>query len=307
MGNPSVTYQTQEMLKKIFVPGTSQHELKAQGLAGKRITGISTMRNYVKVGSRFARWCKDKYGIRDIRRITPEMAERYIDELHDNERSGGYIGKVKAAIRKLDVAMQETGNRPDDAPPLSQPGGGWHSDRRPERAYTPHQAEWIIDDMRDHAKDKQVADVAQLQRVAGLRISEAAMIRGKDIDPRTCTVHAERCTKGGKTRTVTVDPEHQPFLEKLKARAEQHADNHVFQGRGDRGKSLASRTAGAARHACERLGIECYGTHGFRRTWAQERYQELHTAEHNDRQARQSVAKELGHGRIDVTYSYISR
>ena len=87
MGNPSVTYQTQEMLKKIFVPGTSRHELKAQGLAGKRITGISTMRNYVKVGSRFTRWCKDKYGIRDIRRITPEMAERYIDELHDKQMS----------------------------------------------------------------------------------------------------------------------------------------------------------------------------------------------------------------------------
>jgi len=307
MGKPSVTYQVKEILKGIFTPGVSRHELKTQGLASERITGIGTMRNYVKTCSRFARWCKETHGTRDIRRITPAMAEEYIGELRDRECSGGYIGKVKAAIRKFDVAMRVKGYRSRDATPLLQPGSGWHSDRRPERAYTPHQAERIIGNMRDHAKDKQTADVAQLQRVAGLRITEAVMIRGKDIDPCTRTVHAVKGTKGGKARVVSVDSRHRPFLEELKVRAEKNHDGHVFQGRGDRGDSLGKRTAGAVRHACERLGTEHYSTHGFRKTWAQERYQKLREQGLNDHEARRSVAKELGHNRLDVTYSYIPR
>ncbi len=84
MGRPSVVCQVKETLKAIFTPGVSRHKLKAQGLEDKRITGIRTMQDYVKSGSRFARWCKDHYGVRDIRQITPMMAERYICELCDN-------------------------------------------------------------------------------------------------------------------------------------------------------------------------------------------------------------------------------
>jgi integrase len=307
MGKPSVVYQVTQTLNSIFVPGASRHELKARGLAGERITCIDTMKHYVKECCRFTKWCKANYGVRDIGRITPAMAGRYVDGLYDRECAGGYIGKVKAAIRKFDVAMRFEGLRPRDAEPLLQAGGGWHSDRRPERAYTPYQADCIIDNMRDHARDKQAADVAQLQRVAGLRISEAAMIRGQDIDPQTCTIYAVKGTKGGRPRTVSVDPKHRPFLEKLTARAEQNSDGFVFQGRGKRGKSLGKRVAGAVRHACQRLDIPHYSTHGFRRTWAQERHNKLQEQGLDDRDARQAVSTEMGHRRIDVTYSYIPR
>ena len=68
----------------------------------------------------------------------------------------------EAAIRKLDVAMRERGWRRRRAPELLEAGGGWHSDRRPERAYTPDQAARIVAFMRRHAGDEQAADVAQL-------------------------------------------------------------------------------------------------------------------------------------------------
>jgi len=307
MGRPSIVYQVSETLRRIFTPGISRHELKQRRLDGERITGIQTMRDYVKSACLFAHWCKLSYGIRDICQITPEMAERYIAGLRDRELSGGYIGKIKAAIRKLDVAARATGHRSPTAPPLLSPGGGWHSDRRPERAYTKHQAERIVGYLRGHARDRQVADAVQLQWVAGLRISEAVMIRGQDIDPRTCTVHAVQATKGGKPRLVSVDPRHRPFLERLCGLAQSHRDGHVFQGRGSRGESLIRRVQSAVRYACKQLEIADYGTHGFRRCWAQERYQELGEQGLDDSTARRVVARELGHNRLDVTYSYIPR
>lgn len=308
MGKPSVTYQINEALKAIFTPGVGRHKLKARGLADRRIVSIGTMQDYVRSCSRFARWCKGRYGVRDIHRITPEMAQRYIDELHDKELSGGYIGREKAAIRKLDTAMKHIGLRPNDAPPLLEKReSGWHSDRHPERAYTPKEAEQIINDMRKHSRDKQTADVAQLQYVAGLRVTEAVMIRGKDIDPETCVLHVELGSKGGRPRTVQMDKKHRPFLLEITARAERNRDGHAFHGRGRLGTSLAQRTADAVRCACERLGTEHYATHGFRKCWAQKRHKGFLEQGVEERVARQVVAKELGHNRSDVTYSYIPR
>jgi integrase len=245
---------------------------------------------------RFAKHCQATYHIdRRIGSITPEMAEAYIQQMRERELSGGYIGKVKAAIRKLDAAMKERGWRDPDEPDLLAPGGGWHSDRRPGRAYSPQQAKDIIAELRENAKDPQTADVVALQRVAGLRVSEATMIRSEDLDVKECKVRAVKGTKGGRPRTVHVDEGHPDFLARLKRRAERHRDGHVFQGRARRGQSLASRTNGSVRHACERLGIQCYGTHGFRKTWAQERYRRSRKQGLDDCESRQELARDLGH------------
>jgi len=197
--------------------------------------------------------------------------------------------------------------RERDEPEVLAPGGGWHSDRRPDRVYSSQQAKEIIAEMRENAKDPQTADVVALQRVARLRVSEATMIPGEDLDVEECKVRVVKGTKGGRFRTVHVDEGHADFLARLKRRAEGHQDGHVFQGRGCRGQSLASRTNGSVRHACERLGIECYGTHGFRKTWAQEQYRRSREEGLDDCESRQELARGLGRNRREVTYSYVLR
>jgi integrase len=304
----SMSYQVSEAFKGIFTPGVSRHALKQRGMAEERVVGISTMRNYVSDGTAFAQWCKREYGIQRISDITPAMAEEYTQGLRDCELSGGYIGRVECAIRKLDVAMRKRKWRDRDAEPLLPvQRDSPHSDRRPERAYTPEQAGKLIGDMRGGAKDKQVADVACLQMAAGLRVSEAAMIRGEDIDTEDCAIHVEKGTKGGRARTVQVEPGHREFLANLKERAEEHRDGYVFCSRGDRGSALAKRTRTAVRCACQRTGIPNYGTHGFRKCYAQGRHRELLGDGEGDRGARRAVARALGHNRVDVTHSYISR
>jgi integrase/recombinase XerD len=298
----SVVYQVNEALKSIFVPGISRHELKERGLAERRITGIQTMRDYVRLASQFAKWCRDNYGIREIKKITPGMAEEYLQSLIDAERSGGYIGKIRSAIKKLDIAMRERKIKPKKAPPLISQGG-WHSDRRPERAYSEDDALAIISDMGKKARDKQTHLVAMLQLIAGLRRGEASYLRGEDIDPEKCTIRVLRGTKGGQERIVSVDPKHREFLQELKTRAQKHRDGYIFQGR----PRLGKRTENAVRHACSRLGLECFSTHGFRKSFAQSLYLKLRAEGLSDREARLRVAKQLGHHRTQVTLSYIPR
>jgi len=250
-GGPA--YQVKQALQRGFVPGTSREADKQKGLTDGRIYSIRTMRTYVRDNTRFFKWARDRYQVRDIRNLTPAMARAYLNHLADNECSGGYLGRVKAAIGKLSVIL--TGKRWDL-------GRGWHSDRRPERVYSREDGQRIVQDLRGHARDPQLGDVVQIQLAGGLRIREAVQLRAHDLDPKRCIIRLQR-------------------------------------------GSLAQRTRRAVRESCNRQGIECYGTHGFRKTFARARYQSYRDQGMTDTEARQALARDLGHGRIDVTKSYV--
>ncbi len=312
----SMTYQVQEAFKAIFRPGESRHAAKQSGDADQYIFGIETMRDYIKQAVRFAERCKTNYGIRRIKDLTPEMADEYVQVFRDLERAGGYVNKIECAIRKLDMAMQARGLRERTVEPLlPKERGSPHSDRHPERVYAPEAASRLIENMRQHAREPQVADVAQLQSVTGLRIDEACMLRGEDIEVEKRVVYVVKGAKGGRRREVQVDEKHGEFLAYLQERARQHHDGHVFINRGDRGSSLGMRVGSAVYQACQRLDLECYGTHGFRRLFAQarhsERVEEMRATGESNRQAdytaRQEIAQDLGHNRVEVTYSYVPK
>ena len=292
LGSP--TYQVTQVLNQVFTPGRSRHAAKQLGQTDGHIYSIGTMRTYVEDAARFARWCRDVHDVRDIGEITAEMANAYLDHLAGRERSGGYIGRVRSAILKLSHALH--GKR-------WNLGAGWHSDRRPERVYTDDQVAEIVADLQAHARDPQVAHVVRLQHIAGLRRREAVRLRGQDIDSERCLIHLERGTKGGRPRQVQVDAGHQAYLRELEARATQHRDGHVFQGRG----SLGRRVERAVDEACRRLGIPDQGTHGFRKAFAAGRYEQLRAEGLGDVQARRELTGDLGHGRVQVTYSYVPR
>ncbi len=298
----SIKYQATRVLNGVRRYKVSRHELKRKGDADLFITSIETMKDYCRASVGLALWCKRERAVRDIRQITPAMAEEYVQNLCDRELSGGYIGKVVAAIRKFDRAMRWMKERPKSAPPLlSEDLRGWHSDGRPERAYTPEAAERIIAAIPQHTRDPQTVLVARVQRAFGARIREASKLHGDGIDVEGCRVTLKG--KGGKVRTVGVDARWQGFLAELKERAAGHRDGYVFQGR----RSMAVRTRNAVRQACRHLGEPCYSTHGFRKCYAQEQYRELRAEGLADKEARLDVSRLLGHNRLDVTYSYIPR
>ncbi|MCX6068023.1 MAG: hypothetical protein NT121_20100 [Chloroflexi bacterium] len=61
----------------------------------------------------------------------------------------------------------------------------------------------------------------------------------------------------------------------------------------------------AVRKAARALGIKISGLHRLRSNYAQEKYTKLRAKGLTDRQARQKIARELGHNRIDVVKGYI--
>lgn len=290
----SIPYQINHELKAIFVPGESRHAAKERGNSDEHIYSIGTMRTYTLDCNRFAKWGKKTYGIKDIRELTPEHAREYLDRLGREGRSGGYLGRIASAIKKLALTLHgEKWNL----------GEGWHSDPHPERAYSPSDAQAIIADLRAHARDPQTANVVQLQIAGGLRVNEAVRLKGKNIDVANCRVHLELGTKGGKVRDVDVDPVYREFLQAVHDLGLNHTDGFIFQGRGD----LAARTERAINAACERLGIADAGTHGNRKTAAHVRYENYLRDHTDDRTARLKLANDLGHGRAAVTVHYVAR
>jgi len=307
----SLGYQMANTLKIIFHPGRSRHGDKRFHRQQGMIYSISTMRSLTNNMYLFGRFVKRNYpDTKRLEQVTPMMAQAYIAELVRRERSGGWIGRVCTAIRKLDTASRIAGIFPPEAPPLlpyaSDGGpGGFHA-QTDTIAYTPEQAEAII--RRIQPLDPAVARLLQLMLVSGLRVQEASYLRARDIELETCQVslnqkdNANR-TKGGRPRVVQVDRQHKAILELLKHRGEMNSSGHLFNDR----RRLADRARERVRKACLDLAIPCLGTHGFRKTFAVADYQKHRVGGANDRAALLATSNQLGHNRAAVTrQSYVS-
>jgi len=307
--NGSLGYQMMNAPKSIFRPGHSYHEDKRHGRV-QYVRGIQTMRCMVTDVFQFADFLRSsRPEVQDLREVTPEMAQRFVQTLVERGDSGGRIARVSSSLRKLDVACRHTGVFAQDAPDLlpyaAAPGApGFHSKPRPD-AYSEADADRIIAWVSQ--SDSEVGFLLQLMRVAGLRVSEAAYLRGIDVDPVALTVTLRgpvNHTKGGRPRQIFVAPEHHPFLVKLKELSEHQVDGHIFLDRG----YLPTRARNWVRRACDDLGIGPLGTHGLRKTFATLEYCRRIANGAGEKAALNTVAQQLGHNRtIVVRQSYLDR
>jgi integrase len=208
--NGRVGYQMMAALKLIFRPGGSRYEDKKNQRQDGVIRGIGTMRSNAADVHQFARFIRSNWpDVKDLFQVRPEMAQAYIAELANCERSGGRIGRVCASIRKLDIAAHTAGIFPASALPLlpyKAEGGiaGFHSQLRPI-VYTPHQAKAIVDWIK--SVDPTVARLLTLMTASGLRVTEASNLRAQDIDIEKGLVYLYQegnvnRTKGGRPRQV---------------------------------------------------------------------------------------------------------
>ena len=302
----SLGHQMMTALQFVFKPGKSRHEDKKHDRP--YIRGIGTMATMTRDVFAFARYIKANWpDTRQLNQVTPEMALEYITELALRERAGGYIGRVSATLRKLDVACRHVRIFPQDAPPLlpyaGQGGvGGFHSTSSTE-AYAPEDAERIITHIAQ--QEPQVAVLLRVMLVVGLRVTEATYLRSQDIDPdtgRVSLLENANHTKGGKPRVVEVPAEDRDWLAQFRERGLGTETGHLFEVR----DSLPERAREHVRATCESLGIICLGTHGFRKTFAVADYQRAVAAGADDRAALLHTSRQLGHNRAAVAaQSYV--
>ena len=307
----SLGYQMEKALKRVFCPGRSRHRDKRYNRQGNLIYSVNSMKSLTANVYQFSHFIKRNWPeVTHLEQVTPAMAQAYIDELIRRERSGGWIGRVCAAIRKLDTACRTSGIFPVDAPPLlpykDRGGPGrFHSQTEP-LAYTSSQAREIIQFI--NQTDPLVARLLNLMLAGGLRVTEASYLRARDINLETCQIelnqknNANR-TKGGRPRIVTVESGYREFLAQLKCLGDKNPSSRIFNDR----NSLPDRVREQVRKACKVLGIPCLGTHGFRKTFAVSDYHNQRAAGVSDPDALSGTAKQLGHNRAIVTcQSYVS-
>jgi len=304
----NLSHQMLRALQAIFKPGYSRHLDRLHGTTDT-IRGIQTMRSMVADAKQFARFVRARWPeVRELRELRPEMASVMIEELVQRDDSGGRIGRMAASLRKLDVACRHIGAVEREAPallPHAPRGLGhvFHSDPCPV-GYTNEDARRIVEYVK--SRDEQVGRVSELMRIAGLRVSEAAHLRGEDIEAEKGLLHlrgAVNHSKGGRPREIRLVAGHEEFLASLVSTAREHPDGHIFASR----RSLPERARAWVRKACEELGIRPLGTHGLRKTFASEEHRRLRAEGVDERHALCVVAKQLGHNRLLVVrQSYVA-
>ena len=296
----SVVYQVEQAMKAIFKISTSRHQAKTIGEANDVIRSVGSMRTYLDTNQVFARWCHNRHGVNDIVLITPAMAEAYLKRLADDGYSRGHINKVACGLRHLDNGLRELGRKPASAPALMPVAHGRHGDPR-NTPLSSAEADRVIADLRAQ-RDPTYADLAQLQRAAGLRLAEAVNLRGRAISADGAKVTLDtNDPKGGKHREIEIELAHQEFLVQLRAQGLARWDGHVFEGRGGLGRNYERQFAAG----CRRQEIDHSRTHDMRSTYANETLQALR-ARWPEETARRLVSQRLGHNRLDVLKHYLA-
>lgn len=245
-------------------------------------------RRYKSACIHFVKWCKAQYHIRQIRDITPERVIAYIEERKAAGLSPRTLATDITAIRKMGWWAEldhwiEKNFVPED---LSVPHGA-----NPRYSYTPEHETAIIAHVAEH--DPLAAEVLRWQGAVALRVDETIHLRLDKIDFEQGTVEVKG--KGGKIRTVTVTDR------ALVDRLDRTRRFPLLKGLADSWIRTIERLV---HEACEELKIEPLGTHAFRASAAQRKYDDLRERGYADRPARQEVSRLLGHNRISVTNSY---
>lgn len=279
-------------LDAIFRPGWKRHELKERGEAERWIVSKGTRRSYGGHCCRFVLWCRERYRIRFLRELRPEMGAEYLAELEASGRSPWTLPAVRAALRKLRWGILEAFKVwVETVPPnLKLPTRSYHV-RKQAGAYTEAEARAILGRVQGV-----VGDLLRAQYYMGLRVREAARLRREDVDLELDLVRVKG--KGGRRRAVPIPPEASEWIRGLVAAT----------APGQRLFPVAVRRVQAAtRKACQQEGISPHGTHGFRHSYAMRVYQGLREQGLSDATARAVVTVRLGHNRPQVTVAYVPR
>ena len=286
----------------------------ALGRAADR--GEMSFASAAAVGDRFAlfaSWAKAE-GIGRMERIDRELVERYGQELAERveagEMSASYAQNLVSAVNTVMSLVTEW----QSVSPTKDCGIAERSTIREEAPGALDREAYgrALEAVRQELGDR-VAAVVELAREFGLRSKEASL-----LDARAALVEAQNRgamtvsegTKGGRTREVPITSQRQ--LEALSRAA-------IAQGQ-DRSLIPASESWKGWREVTLRDAREIVkehtggGLHDLRAAYACERYEALtgHAAPvvsgeryGDDREAREQIAEELGHGRADVTTEYL--
>ncbi|MFO4754780.1 integrase domain-containing protein [Vibrio cholerae] len=273
----------------------------------------------------FSDWIKSEQGIKDMRDIEKAHLIAYAAHLNDRYERGEIAPStaqnyLSAVNRVLEIAR---GDRQVRVDPVSEGG----LPKRSGIATGDQSVSEVAHDAAMGAASERLGALLELQRNFGLRFEESAKLdaaRALREAEKTGSVSIKDGTKGGRARTVPITSEAQ-ITALQRAAAIQDGRSMI---------PTEQNYREFRQEAYREIGRHPVNFHGERHHYAQTRYRDLLGAEcpvkagikhgraHHeylakelgvsvaharmlDQEIRSEVARELGHGRIDVTNSYL--
>ena len=298
--------------------GWGQRDMQDAGRIALQASGASfeSVATHTQRFGEFRDFCKEN-GIGRMERVTPELVREYgqiqADRVDAGEISPAYAQNLVSSVNS--VMKAATRNEWRSVSPTKECNIPARNNVRTTPTVGRENAERGVQALREQGLERQAAMVA-LARDLGLRAKEASL-----FDAKTALQQAENQgkisitdgTKGGRERELTIQNERQ--LETLRTAAAVQGD-----GRGvmPADKNWVQWQRGGLKEGREALqnAVGCRGYHELRAEYACQRYGALTgnvspcnggtiTDRQADLEARQTIAEELGHGRVDVLVSYI--
>ncbi|WP_174169806.1 integrase domain-containing protein [Pseudoalteromonas sp. JC28] len=288
----------------------------------KSFSSISTMHGR---WNRFCSWLKTEHQIKDMRDITHEHLQEYSSHLSErcnqqNLSASTAQNYMSAVNRVMEIAR---GDRTVHVAPVVE-------GNLPKRSGIAKTNKSVSHDV--HAKSlialtPRTAALLELQRELGLRFEESAKLDAQKALHEALQhgyINIKDGTKGGRLRTVPVQNDAQ-FKALRLATTFQNGRSMIAPGQSykqfkqDAYNELKSLdiTFHAERHHYAQTryqtlsNIACPAASGIKHSFEHYRYIantlniSLKEAKDLDHHARMQVSQELGHGRIDVTNSYL--
>lgn len=297
--NKSPLHQSLTLFKHGDFIGESRYQAKQDGSVEYQIFHSNTFQSYVRDFSRVLKYARENFGIRQVRNLTPEHIRAFIVSLYERGLAPSTIQKYVAAIRKADAIAKKIGWRDTNAPDLIRPEPQGPKIGSVPQPYSSKDVDKMIKTL-NQFRDKRFSAMAQIQKGAGLRVSEAASLTVAAVseDGKILSLSATDGTKKGRPRMVSVtNPATQRILAEWRTTAIASGRNRLFVQRAKHTMRLVRAYQHAVQLAANELALGHTKTHDIRRTFAVERYREYLAQNVGKKDALARLSEDLGHGR----------
>jgi hypothetical protein len=278
-----------------------------------------TVAGHAERWRQFAAWCRDDRNIRDARAVDADIVQTYGNSLGDKVAAGMSPAYAQNLLSSVNVVLQAMrGDRQIRVAPADFVGQRSRTRTDPPAGLDRKGVRQCADHLRMNGHER-IAALVEVARALGLRLREASLLNARVAlgqVKKHGAVNITAGTKGGRghrvDRWVPVSGAAIGCLVRA-AKAQGQARNLIPP-------DLSWRQWNSKLHHVWASVRDDYGLkkiHDLRAAYACERYQQLTGSaapvvagrlcadRSTDRAARQTIAQELGHGRIDVVSAYI--
>ena len=284
---------------------------------------LETRYRYADASKRFVTHVAQKFGLQRLQNIQDKHLESYVKELQARNCSDKYIKNELSAVRYMHAQVPQAKFELTNSVEFNRMVGlGSTPDGRCERAWTERE----VSSMRAMCKEMDRQDlikVIDVTRSTGTRLDEVCTLKRSEVEQalKTGRLHLTN-TKGGRPRDVELNAQSREVLERSIRDVERggyvvapkeywNGKIHTYEANAekflyDHRDKIQDKDRNESAHNVNPNERAPLTWHGLRHTYAREEMQRRIDSGMTEKEARQTVAQELGHWRSSVTEIYLS-